>query len=100
MNLQVGLLDDKLITCAIKPGREFTIDQYPSGQFRCIDGPDRQLDNGLVWTPTRSWTDDPEPLLTLSRSVSINLSCKILVLTGFEYSTCYDILIAPPVKQF
>jgi len=43
---------------------------YPSGQFRCIDDPDRQFGNGSVWTRTPTQGDGPEPLLTLAaRSV-------------------------------
>jgi len=42
------------------------MEPYPSRQFGFIDDPDRQVGNGLVWTRTRTRSDGPEPLLTLT----------------------------------
>jgi len=58
-------LCDPLTTRPIQTGWEFTMELYPSGQFGFIDDPDRQFGNGSVWTRTRTWSDGPEPLLTL-----------------------------------
>ena len=58
-------LCDPLTTRPIQTGWEFTMEPYPSGQFRFIDDPDRQFGNGSVWTRTRTRSDGPEPLLTL-----------------------------------
>ena len=59
-------LCDPLTTRPIQTGWEFTMEPYPSGQFGFIDDPDRQFGNGSVWTWTRTRSDGPEPLLTLS----------------------------------
>jgi len=58
-------LGDPLTTCPIQTGWEFTFEAYPSWQFRFIDNPDRQIDNGSVWIQTGTRSDDPEPLPTL-----------------------------------
>ena len=58
-------LGDLLTTRPIQMGWEFTMEAYPSRQFGFIDDPDRQFGNGAVWTRTRTWSDGPEPLLTL-----------------------------------
>jgi len=43
---------------------------YLSGQFGFIDNPYRQFGNGSVWTRTRTLSDSPEPLLTLTVDMS------------------------------
>ena len=43
------------------------MEPYLSGQFGFIDEPDRQFGNGSVWTRTRTRSDGPEPLLTLTK---------------------------------
>ena len=62
-------LCDSLTTGPIQTGWEFTMEPYPSGHFGVIDDPDRQLGNGSVWTRTRTRSDGPEPLLTLSLTI-------------------------------
>ena len=59
-------LCDPLTTRPIQTGWEFTMEPYPSGQFGFINDPDRQFGNGSVWTRTRTRSDGPEPLLTLT----------------------------------
>jgi hypothetical protein len=49
---------------------ELTIEPYPSGRYRCIDDQDCHFGTGSVWTRTRTQSDDPEPLLTVSQSRS------------------------------
>jgi len=58
-------LGDPLTTRPIQTGWEFTMQPYPSRQFGFNDDSDRQFGNGLIWTRTRTRSDDPEPLLTL-----------------------------------
>ena len=59
-------LGDPVTTRAIQTGWEYTMDPYPSGQFGFTDDPDHEFGNGLVWTRTRTRSDGPETLLTLS----------------------------------
>jgi hypothetical protein len=56
---------DPLTSRRIQMGRGCTLEPYRSGQFRFIDDPEGQFDNGSVWTRTRTRSDGPEPLLTL-----------------------------------
>jgi len=58
-------LGDPLATCPMQPGWEFTIKQYCSSQFGCIDNPDRQCINSWGGTSTPIRSDGPELLLTL-----------------------------------
>jgi hypothetical protein len=46
-------------------GWEISIQQSPQWQFGCIDNPDHKFFHGSVLTRIRTWTDSPEPLLTL-----------------------------------
>ena len=62
-------LGDPLTTRPIQTGWEFTMEPYPSRQFKFIDDPDRQFGNGSVWTRTRTQSDGPEPLLTLVKGM-------------------------------
>jgi len=65
MYLQIDPLEDPLRTRPIQIGREMSIKPYPNWQFGFIDDPDRQSGDGAVSTQTRTWSDGPEPLLTL-----------------------------------
>ena len=65
MNLSMDPLGDPLTTRPIQMGGEFTMEPYPSGQFRFLDNPDLQFGNGSVWTQTWTRSDGPEPLITL-----------------------------------
>jgi len=51
-----------LTTHPIQTREEFTLEPYPSGQFGCIDNPDRQFGEGSVEARTRTRSDCPEPL--------------------------------------
>ena len=66
MNLQMDPLGDSLTTRLFETGWECIIEPYPSWRFEFIDNMDRQFDNYLVWTRTRTWSDGPELLLTLA----------------------------------
>jgi len=70
-------LGDPLTTRPIQTGWEFTMEQYPSGQFGFIDDADLQFGNGSVWTRTRTRSDGPEPLLTLQVASSYGLLCSV-----------------------
>ena len=78
-------LGNPLTARPIQTGWEFTMEPYPSGQFRFIDDPDRQFGNGSVWTRTRTRSDGPEPLLTLGLTRSRAQSASPLSLNhGLE----------------
>ena len=64
-------LCDPLTTRPIQTGWEFAMEPYPSGQFGFIDNPDRQFGNISVSTRTRTLSDNPEPLLTLTSTSNI-----------------------------
>jgi len=66
MNLQMDPLGNPLTTRPIQTGWEFSMELYRSGLFGFIDDLDRQFGNGSVWFRTRTRSDGPEPLLTLS----------------------------------
>jgi len=68
MSLQMDPLDNPLSTRPIETGREFSIEPYPNGRFRFIDNPDRQYGASSVLARTRTRSDGPELLLTLSLS--------------------------------
>jgi len=57
-----------LTTCPIQMGWEFTLKLYPRWRFRYIGDPDNQFGNGSVWTQTRTRSDGPETLWTLTRT--------------------------------
>jgi len=58
-------LGDPLTTHSIPTGWEFSMEPYPTGQFRFIDDLDHQSGNSSVWTRTPTRSDSPELLLTL-----------------------------------
>ena len=49
------------------------MEPYPGAQFGFIDYPDRQFGNGSVWIWTRTQSDGPEPLLTLTLSGGLEI---------------------------
>jgi len=61
----MDLLGNPLTTRPSQMGWEITFDLYSSWPFGFIDNLDRQFGIGSVWTWTRTWSDGPEPLLTL-----------------------------------
>jgi len=69
----MDLLCNPLTTRPIQTGWEFTIEPYPSWQLGYIDHPDRRFGKGSVWTRTRASSDSPEPFLTLSVIVLLQL---------------------------
>jgi len=72
-------LGDTLTSPTISPGSEGTIEPYLSWSFRNIDNLDCQFGNVSVWTRTRTRSDCPEPLPTLT-AVSVccsNLQCTL-----------------------
>jgi len=70
MNLRIDPLGNPLTTLPRQMGWEVTIEQYPSWLFESIDNTDCLFSNGSVWTPTRTWSDVPEPSLTLGIAVA------------------------------
>ena len=60
-------LGDPLTTCPVLMGSEISIDPYKSWRFGSIHNHASRFGNGLVWTQTRTRSEDPEPLLTLVR---------------------------------
>jgi hypothetical protein len=62
----MDLLGDPLTICPIQTSWEICIEPYPNWQFGCVDNPDRQFGTGSVLTRTRTRSDGPEPLLTLT----------------------------------
>jgi len=67
-------LSDLLTTRRIQTGLEICIEPYLNWQFGCVENPDRQFGKGLVLTWTRTWSDGPEPLLTLLYNVEGTIS--------------------------
>ena len=65
MNLQMDQLENPVTTHPIQTAWEISIERYRNWQFRCIDDPDCQFDNGLVSTRSRIGSDSSAPLLTL-----------------------------------
>jgi hypothetical protein len=66
-----------LTTCPIQMGREYTMEPYPSGQFRFIDDQDSQFANRSVLTLTWTRSDGPERLLTLgTQGISLCFAYK------------------------
>jgi len=59
-------LYNPLGTRPIQMGREMSMEPYPNRQFGFIDDPGRQSGFGSVPTCTRTRSDGPDPLLTLS----------------------------------
>jgi len=68
MYLQMDPLDNPLSTRPIQTGREFCIEPYPNGWFGFVYNLDCQFGAGSVPTWTRTWSDGPDPFLTLSLS--------------------------------
>jgi len=66
MNPYMDPLGNRLTTCPVQMRWEFTIEQYNSWQFGFIHNPDHTFGNSSVWIWTRTWSDGPEPLPTLS----------------------------------
>jgi len=69
MNLQMDPLYNPLGTRPIQTGREMSMEPYPNQQFGFIDDPDGQSGSGSVPTRNRTWSDGPDPLLTLLRGI-------------------------------
>jgi len=61
-------LYNPLKTCPIQTGRKMSMEPYPNRQFGFNDDPDRQSGSGSVPTCTRTRSDGPDPLLTLTPS--------------------------------
>jgi len=61
----MNLLCDPLVTRPFMTGWEISIKPCPNWRFGCIDNLDLRLSNYLILTPTQTWSDLPEPLLTL-----------------------------------
>ena len=64
-------LCDPLTTRPLQTDWEFTMELNPSGLFRFIDDPERQFGNISDWTRTRTLSDGPEQLLTLTSTSNI-----------------------------
>jgi len=67
MNLQMDPLYNPLGTRPIQTGREMSMEPYPNRPFRFIDDPDCKSGSGSVPTCTRTRSDGPDPVLTLSK---------------------------------
>jgi hypothetical protein len=65
-DLVINLLGNPFKTPPIQTALESSIELYLNREFCCIPDPDSQLDNGAVWTMTRTQSNGLELLLTLS----------------------------------
>jgi len=61
-------LDDPLTTRPIQVSWEICIELYLKRRFRWIYNPDRQFGYSLGWTQTLTWSNGPEPLLSLLKT--------------------------------
>jgi len=96
-------LGDPLTTHPINMGWEFTIEWYPGWRFGFIDNPDRPFGSGPVWTRTRTRSDGPEPLLTLSQghlASNNRLPVSIFQLLPWLLSYCPFCLHLLPPRLF
>jgi hypothetical protein len=59
-------LGDPLTTCPIQTGWEISSKPDLNRRSGCIDNTDRQFGNGSLQTRTRTRSDGPEPLLSLT----------------------------------
>jgi len=66
MNLQMDTLYNPLRTRPIQTGREMSMELYPNRQLGFINNPDCQSRLGSVPTCTRTRSDVPDLLLTLT----------------------------------
>jgi len=88
MNLQTDPVDNLLTTHPIETGWEVSNQLYPSGQFRCIDDPDRQFGDSSVLIQTWTQSDSLDPLLTLILSMTLlNVSSSLGIVTTSIRST-------------
>jgi len=65
INREMDPLDNPLWTQPMQTGWENSIKLYPDEQFGCIDNSECKFGNSLVPTWSHTWSDGPQPLLTL-----------------------------------